>query len=72
MNEEMTGKCLRQMEHIRGHFQNLQFPNNVIIIKPNNLHQVRSKSKDWKAKQFKSVGIMKTKEPRQNSHNFLK
>jgi len=27
----------------------------------NNLHQVRSKSKDWKAKKFKSLGAIKPK-----------
>jgi len=32
-----------------------------------NLHQVRLKSKDWKA-----LGINKTKEPKQDSKNLLK
>jgi len=27
----------------------------------NNLHQVRSKSKDWKAKEFKVLGAIKPK-----------
>jgi hypothetical protein len=35
----------------------------------NNMHQVYLKSKDWKAKQFKVLGEIKTKGPKQDSQN---
>ena len=37
----------------------------------NNLHQVRSKSKNWKVKQNKMLGSNKTKGPKQDSENRL-
>jgi hypothetical protein len=40
------------------------------MLSLNNLHQVRSKSKDWKAKKFKSVfWSNKTKWLKQDSQN---
>jgi hypothetical protein len=37
----------------------------------NNLHEVRSKSKDWKVKKFKVFGTIKAKGPKQDSQNKL-
>jgi hypothetical protein len=33
MNEERTGKCSRQVEHIRGHLRHRYFIKNVLYIK---------------------------------------
>jgi len=38
----------------------------------NNLHQVHSKTANWKAKKLKSFGSMKTKGPKQDSLNQLR
>jgi hypothetical protein len=57
MNEERTGMCLRQLEHIHGPYGHNIFKFCTRTKKLSNqnevwqnIQQVRSKSNDWKAK----------------------